>query len=179
MLVKWRKHWRQPIVLSLLAAAMWALLTANQGWGFFVPLCVALLIWQYANPSEIPVLRWRYLPAFLWFFLRQLVLGAFDVARRALFTGAGADHGWGAYSSRLQQAPNRQLLATLISLLPGTCSASVSAVPTKAQTPAPCWLIQLHLLDTRLNWQQDVAQLEWHLARLMADEAILPTELIS
>lgn len=167
---------RQSLMFSLLAAACWAVLTANQGWGFFAVLWLGLMLWLYRNPLSFPKLRWRYIPAFLWFFLRQLFLGAIDVARRALLTGAGENHGWAEYPTKLSQAHNRQLLATLISLLPGTCSASVAASPANSQSLSSGWLIQLHLLDTTLHWQQDVARLEWHLARLMADEPLLRSE---
>lgn len=176
MTAKVKLFGRQSLLLSILAAACWAVLTANQGWGFFAVLWCGLMLWLYRNPLSFPILRWRYVPAFLWFFLRQLLLGATDVARRALLTGAGRCHGWADYSTVLTQAHNRQLLATLVSLSPGACSARVLSLPADDLSLRPGGLIQLHVLDTQLNWQQDVACMEWHLARLMADEPLLLSE---
>ena len=52
---------RRSLWFGLAAAACWAVLTANSGWGFFALLLPLLLLWQWHYPLPMPALRWRYL----------------------------------------------------------------------------------------------------------------------
>lgn len=151
-------------ILSILAATGWAALTENRGWWFFLPLWLLMLIWQYFARVRLPGLRFRVLPGFLWFFSRQLVLGAFDVGWRALAPKQQFAPGWQRYPLSLSEPASQRLLASLISLLPGTCSAEIE------QQQHPNQLL-LHVLDQRTDWQAGVAALEQQLARLLRQEA--------
>lgn len=149
----------------VLAACCWGVLTANQGWGFFALLLIVMLIWQWRYPLALPKFCWRYFPALLMLFVAQLWRGAFDVARRAFLARQFAHTGFQTYACRLQAPAQQQLLATLVSLLPGTCTVAIQpADPAKNNTT----LLMLHVLDTTAPWQAEVAALEWQLARFMA-----------
>jgi multicomponent Na+:H+ antiporter subunit E len=147
---------RRSLWFGLVAAACWAVLTANSGWGFFTLLLPLLLLWQWHYPLPMPALRWRYLPACLLLFGRQLLLGGFDVAVRALGWRPLDSSNFCHYQSQLTSPASRLLLASLISLLPGTCTISLQ----------PDGMLRLHVLDQTANWQQEIAALEWQLARL-------------
>ncbi|GHG67759.1 hypothetical protein GCM10010919_16710 [Alishewanella longhuensis] len=159
--------------LISLSALCWAVLTANEGWVFFVVLLALLLLWQGYYPLALPKVRWRYFPALLFTFAGQLWRGAFDVARRAFFARQFAHTGFATYACRLTAPAQQQLLATLVSLLPGTCTVAIlpknSAKPSTGEV-----VLMLHILDTTANWQAEVAAIEWQLARFMASP--LPRE---
>ncbi|MDX1677573.1 Na+/H+ antiporter subunit E, partial [Arsukibacterium sp.] len=116
---------KRVVFVSTLTGLCWLALTDNRGWWFFFALWLAILYWQYVNQLNLPPIRWHRLPGFLMFFSKQLVLGAFDVAWRALAIKPNIAPQWQWYPVRLSQPASRQLLASLISLLPGTCSAQV------------------------------------------------------
>lgn len=174
MLLRFAGFIRRTGWLILLSALLWLLLTANQGWTFFAGLLLVILVWQWHYPLSIPTLHWRYFLAFLLTFIRQLWCGGIDVARRACFGRTFENAGFASYACRLTQPTQQQLLATLVSLLPGTCTVSVIAAEnTEPATPAKVSLL-LHVLDKTANWHVEVAELEWQLARFMASP--LPKE---
>lgn len=173
MALKLSVFFRRSGWFIFLAALCWAVLAANEGWGFFAVLLLLLLVWQYFYPVALPKLRWRYFPALLYVFSAQLWRGAFDVAKRALFSRQFADTGFATYACRLQQPEQQQLLATLVSLLPGTCTVAI--LPAKnADTAMQQVRLMLHILDLSANWQNEVAAMEWQLARFM--DSPLPSE---
>jgi multicomponent Na+:H+ antiporter subunit E len=108
-------------------------------------------------------------PGFLLFFFRQLVLGAFDVAWRALAITPDFVPQWQRYPLRLIAPANQRLLASMISLLPGTCSAEIEQHQGKANQ------LLLHVLDQHADWQGGVAALEQQLARLLPQETLADT----
>lgn len=145
--------------LVVVAAACWAVLTANSGWGFFACVLPILLLWQWYSPLVLPAVRWRYFLPLLGLFLRQLVMGGLDVAGRALMPQRFDRSGFAEFETRLSTAQAQMLFASLISLLPGTCTVSLQ----------PGGRLQLHLLDTAANWQHEVLALEQQLALLFAE----------
>ncbi|SNY45171.1 multisubunit sodium/proton antiporter, MrpE subunit [Arsukibacterium tuosuense] len=151
-------------MLSILAALVWAALTQNQGWWFFLPLWLLMLIWQYFARLTLPSVRLQVLPGFIWFFFRQLVLGAFDVGWRALAREPQFSPQWQSYSMSLTKPASQRLLASLISLLPGTCSAGVEQDPQQPDQ------LLLHVLDQHADWQTGVRALEQQLTRLLKQE---------
>lgn len=151
-------------VLVTLLTLCWAALSGGRGWWFFLPLCLLVMLWCYLAKLSLPTLRLRALPAFLGFFSRQLVLGAFDVAWRALAPKARMAPQWQRYPLRLRHPASQQLLASLVSLLPGTCSVNIATEPDN--------LLLLHVLDANADWQSSVTALEQHLARLLYNEAL-------
>lgn len=152
------------VMLSVPAVLGWAALTENQGWWFFLPLWWVIVAWLHFSGFSLPALRWRCVPGFLLFFLRQLVLGAFDVGWRALAVTPNFAPQWQRYPLRLTAPANQRLLASMISLLPGTCSAEIEQYQGKANQ------LLLHVLDQHADWQNGVAALEQQLGRLLAGE---------
>ena len=151
-------------VFSLLAALCWAALTENQGWWFFLPLWGLLLIWQHFANLTLPGLRLHAVPGFMLFFVRQIVLGAFDVGWRALRPFPEFSPDWQRYPVSLSEPSSQRLLASLVSVLPGTCSAQIESQPTQNQ-------LLLHVLDQHADWRSGVAALELQLARLLKSES--------
>ncbi|WP_372627215.1 Na+/H+ antiporter subunit E [Arsukibacterium sp.] len=150
-------------IFSLLAALCWGALTDNQGWWFFLPLCALLLIWRHYTRLSLPGVRLAALPGFVLFFVRQVVLGAIDVGWRALGPTSKCSPDWCCYPLRLSAPASQRLLASLISVLPGTCSAQIEAHPQRNQ-------LLLHVLDQHADWQTGVAALELQLSRLLTAE---------
>lgn len=175
-----RMGFKSVIAIIFAAALCWGALTAGRGWWFFLPLCLLLLLWCQRQQLSLPALRLQHLPGFVWYFSRQLVLGACDVALRALSPKPRLAPDWQHYQMRLAHAPSQRLLASMVSLLPGTCSVAMTRPLATAgqQLAQPCaasesQLLLLHVLDTRANWQQGVATLEQQLSQLLATETLL------
>lgn len=168
------------VAITVVAALCWGALTHGRGWWFFLPLCLLLLLWCQRQQLTLPALRLSHLPSFVWYFSCQLVLGACDVALRALSPKPRLAPGWQYYNIRLVHAPSQRLLASMVSLLPGTCS--VAMAKPLATTPSTTFAdsteqhtLLLHVLDTGANWQQGVATLEQQLSRLLRAEPIIVT----
>ena len=141
---------------SLIYAALWALFAAGQGWLLGVPtvaLAVALSLWLGLRPLGM---RLGALPAFLGFFLKHMLLGGWDVARRALQPRCPLQPAWHPYSLCSQSPRVRLLLSALVGLLPGTLASRIEGDE-----------MRVHVLDERLPWQATVADLEQRLERLL------------
>ncbi|MGP9801039.1 Na+/H+ antiporter subunit E [Rheinheimera sp. NSM] len=148
--------------LGVAFALCWAALSGGRGWWFFLPLCLLLMLWCYLTKLSLPPVRLTAIPGFLLFFSRQLVLGAFDVAWRALAPNPKLAPQWQRYNLSLRQPANQQLLASLVSLLPGTCSVNIETGPGD--------MLLLHVLDGNADWRSNVAALEQQLSRLLYNE---------
>lgn len=136
--------------------ALWALLSGNQGWEFGVPLAL-LATWVGVRANfDVGAVRLRYLPAFLGFFLCELFIGGWDVARRAWHPRLPIQPQWVSYSMSSEEPRVQLLLSALVGLLPGTFASHFTG-----QT------LHIHALDHRQNWQDTVQQLEQHLQRLL------------
>tara|TARA_R100001039_G_C1853368_1_gene114594 strand:- start:5932 stop:6429 length:498 start_codon:yes stop_codon:yes gene_type:complete len=143
-------------VLALVYAALWLVLSNNQGWGFgLVFIALAVLCALSAKVRVRPV-AWRYLPAFLMFFLRSMTMGGLDVARRTVGRADDVHPGWVHHQLGESSPLARLLLSAITGLLPGTLAARIDGDS-----------MHVHTLDTRQDWQRDVSQLEHHLARLL------------
>lgn len=168
MLLRLSNFVRRSGWLIVLSALLWLILTANEGWAFFVGLLLLILVWQWHYPLMAPKFQWRYFPALFLTFMRQLWFGGIDVARRAFFGRTFKHAGFSSYTCRLTQPAQQQIFATLVSLLPGTCTVSVSAADDTEQAATTNVSLLLHVLDQTANWHAEVAELEWQLARFMA-----------
>jgi len=152
----WRRGATDALFWSLLYTALWALFAAGQGWVLGVPtitLAVALSLWLGLRPMT---LRLAALPAFLGFFLKHMLLGGWDVARRALRPRCPLQPAWHPYPLTSQSPRVRLLLSAMVGLLPGTLASRVDADE-----------MRVHVLDERLPWQATVAELERRLERLL------------
>lgn len=150
--------------LSGVFALCWAALTGGRGWWFFLPLCLLLLLWCYLAKLSLPPVRFKAVPGFLLFFSRQLILGAWDVAWRALSPAARWAPHWQPYAISLAQPASQRLLASMVSLLPGTCAVNIEAGQPD--------VLLLHVLDSNTDWHKGVAALEQQLAWLLSGETI-------
>jgi multicomponent Na+:H+ antiporter subunit E len=101
-------------------------------------------------------MRLGALPAFLGFFLKHMLLGGWDVARRALQPRCPLQPAWHPYSLSSQSPRVRLLLSALVGLLPGTLASRIEGDE-----------MRVHVLDERLPWQATVVDLEQRLERLL------------
>lgn len=108
-------------------------------------------------PPDSHAVRLIRLPVFAVFFILESVRGAMDVAVRAFRPRMGLDLQLASYSIRLPAGKPRTLLVAVVSLLPGTLSASLRAKDN-------CLLI--HSLTG--NPRPAVRSLEVQIARLFA-----------
>ena len=147
---------RQTIVNAcywlLLYTALWWLLAGHAGWGFgavVVVAAVAASIWLDAAP-------WRFRLQFLRFFLWELCLGGWDVARRALHPRRPVDPAWVIYPLNCDDARVKLTLSAMVGLLPGTLSSRYEEDQ-----------LHIHTLDRNQDWLTTVADLERELACLL------------
>lgn len=143
------------VVLALVYAAIWFVLSDNQGWGFGL-VTIALAVWcALLAKLTLPRMAWRYLPAFVFFFLNRMVVGGIDVARRTLRSQPDVEPGWVRHSLASSSPFDRLLLSAIAGLFPGTLAARIDGDT-----------MLVHALDTRRDWQDDLVALEKHLTRL-------------
>lgn len=156
-------HTKPGIVETLKLASvyllMWALLSENQGWGFGVLFVALALLCARLTGLRLPVLAWRHVPAFLWFFLRRLVAGGVDVALRTIPRTPAISPAW--MDCPLQDGSEhvRDWLAAIVGLLPGTLAARTDGAS-----------MRVHVLDTRREWQADIGKLERHLVLILGSQ---------
>ena len=144
---------------TLLYAVLWALFAEGGGWALGVPsvlLAVALSLWLELRPLRLRLLA---LPGFVGFFLRHMLVGAWDVASRALRPRCPLQPAWHDYPLTSTSPRVRLLLSALVGLLPGTLASGIEGER-----------MRVHVLDERQPWQRVVAELEQRLQRLLGDE---------
>ncbi|TVQ74433.1 MAG: hypothetical protein EA372_02630 [Chromatiaceae bacterium] len=146
-----------------LLTGLWVVLTggAAESWVMGGPAVLAgtMLIFLYSSPP-----RWRLSPAGAlrfgpWFALR-LVMGALDVARRALAWRQALAPGCRVFRTTLPEGAPRLLFANVITLLPGTLTAGIHGD-----------LLVVHMLDTDADVEAQLRVLEARIAALFG----LPT----
>ncbi len=150
---------RQILFWLLLYCALWWLLAGGGGWYLGAPCIVAAAMLSCWLGTPAWRLRPAAAPRFLWFFLRALVAGGWDVARRAIQPRMPLAPAWVHYPLNIRQPRSRLLFASLVGLLPGTLAAAIED---------DC--LSMHVLDQHQPWQQNTAQLERQLLRLLGEE---------
>jgi len=143
------------LVLTVVYAGLWLLLSNNQGWAFGSIFIILAVVCALSAELTLPRLSWRFLPGFVFFFLSRVLLGGIDVARRTLGVKPDVAPGWVEHPLANSSAFARLLLSAVTGLLPGTLAARIDGD-----------IMLVHALDTHSDWQSDVARLEAHLARL-------------
>lgn len=147
---------RQGSYWLLVYAALWLLLSGASGWAFGLICALAatgLSLWLKLPPVG---LRLVYLPRLLLFFLHETLMGAWDVARRALHPKLPLDPAWVTHSLDCANPRVRLLLSAMVGLMPGTLSTHIEEDT-----------LHLHILDQRQAWRLPVEKMETHLARLL------------
>jgi multicomponent Na+:H+ antiporter subunit E len=104
-----------------------------------------------------PVLRWAGVLPFAVFFVRQSVLGGWDVARRVMGPRLAIDPGFVDYRTSLPDGAERHLFLSVISLLPGTLTAQFEGDA-----------VRVHAIDAASDIQPELAALERRIAGLFA-----------
>ncbi len=139
----------------LFYAALWALLTGNQGWGFGVLFIALALFCTFRSGLRGPSLSLRHVPPFLLYFLQRLVAGGVDVAGRTLSFKPAIEPAWVKYSLQSTNPHTQLALSAIVGLLPGTLAASIKGNR-----------MLVHVLNSGQDWQRDIAQLERHLTAI-------------
>jgi len=150
---------RQTLFWLLLYAALWWLLAGGTGWYLGVPFILTAASLSHWLGSPVWHVRLRAAPAFLLFFLRALLAGGWDVARRAIQPRMPLAPAWVRYPLTIRQPGNRLLFASLVGLLPGTLAAAIED---------DC--LNMHVLDQHQPWLDSTARLEQRLLRLLGEE---------
>lgn len=144
----------------LLYGLLWVLLSGAQGWLFGAVCAAAASLLSLALSVPVPRCRLRALPRLLGFFVWEMALGGWDVARRVLDPKLPVAPIWVAYPL-VHTHPRRQmLLGTLVGIMPGTLASRI--VDNR---------LRLHILDQGLPWQRTLAQLEQHLNAFLGEAA--------
>ncbi|SDT90625.1 Na+/H+ antiporter subunit E [Halopseudomonas salegens] len=142
----------------LLHATLWILLSGGSGWYLGLPVIAAatlLSCWLQATPWYLRLTR---LPSLLVFFLTELLLGGWDVARRALHPRLPVDPAWVRHELQSTNPQVHLLLSAIVGLMPGTLSSRFSD-----------GYLQLHVLDQQQPWQKTVARMEDLLAAMLPE----------
>ncbi len=127
-----------------------------ESWYVGVPAVLAAAWTASRFPASLPLgLRWSGLVPFASFFLRESVVGGWDVARRVLAPEMRIAPGHVAYRTSLPPGPARHLMLSSISLLPGTLSAGIEG---------DC--IDVHAIDVNDDPSAGLRRLEQRVAGL-------------
>lgn len=151
-----RRRWIDGLGWTLLYTVIWALFVDGSGWAIGVPsvlLAVGLSLWLGLRSWQPSLVS---LPDFVWFVLKHMTLGAWDVALRALHPGQSLQPAWVDYRLRCESPRIRLLLSALVGLLPGTLASRIDA---------DC--MRIHVLDERQPWEATLIELEQRLTRLL------------
>ena len=127
-----------------------------ESWYVGAPAVLAAAWAATRFPASPPLgLRLSGLIPFALHFLRESVVGGWDVARRVLAPEMRIMPGHVAYRTSLPPGPARHLMLSTISLLPGTLSAGIDG---------DC--IDVHAIDTSDNPDAALRRLEQRVAGL-------------
>lgn len=136
-------RWRSAVRSGVTLAALWWALnpTDPDSWLIGVP---AVMLGMATSALLAPIartrLRLRAVAGVAGVFAWQSVMGALDVAYRALHPRMPVTPGWREVALDLPEGPARVLFANTVTLLPGTLSADIRGdrliVHTIADTPS-------------------------------------------
>lgn len=137
---------------------LWGMLSQGQGWEFGIPVAAMATLAGHRLGLQSGALQPQALPAFLWFFLRELFSGGVDVTRRALHVNLPIAPAWQIFTLTSRDPRVCMMLSALIGLLPGTLASHHHER-----------VLFVHTLDEHRDWKTAVIQLETLLARLLGD----------
>ena len=153
-----------PVARTLLFAGLWVVVAGIDpgSWLIGVP-AVAAATWASLRLEPHP--GHRFSPGgalrFGRVFLKESLRGGFDVARRTLGRRLDIQPGFVTYHNRLPPGRPRLLFVTCVSLLPGTLAADLRDDA-----------LVIHLLDSRVDARDELAQLENAVAGLFNIELV-------
>jgi len=142
---------------AMLAGLWWIIVQGRvDAWLVGLPaVALATLASIRLGSHSLPRLSLGGLMVFTTLFLRESVRGGIDVARRTLGPGLHIEPGFHSYHLHISHPAARVLLINCIGLLPGTLAADLDGDHA-----------ELHLLDTGVNPDPQLLQLEQAVARL-------------
>ena len=146
------------VTTTAILAGLWWLIVQGRADAWLVGLpAVVLATLATIHLGSQPPLRLSLagLFVFLALFLRESFRGGIDVARRTLGPGLRIKPGFHRYRLHISHPAARVLLINCIGLLPGTLAADLEGDHA-----------DLHLLDTGVNPDPQLLQLEQAVARL-------------
>jgi multicomponent Na+:H+ antiporter subunit E len=146
------------VTTTAILAGLWWLIVQGRADAWLIGLpAVAFASWASIRlgGNELPGLSLGGLVAFIALFLRESIRGGVDVTRRTLGTSLRIEPGFRRYRLHISHPAARVLLINCIGLLPGTLAADLD-----------CDHAELHLLDTGVNPDPQLLQLEQAVARL-------------
>ena len=143
--------------IAILAGLWWLIVQGRaDAWLVGLPaVTLAALASVHLGSAALPRLSLTGLFAFIALFLRESVRGGIDVAFRTLGTSLSIKPGFRRYRLHISDTSARVLLINSIGLLPGTLAADLDGDHA-----------ELHLLDTGVNPDLQLQQLEQAVARL-------------
>jgi len=140
----------------ILYSLFWLVLAGGEGLAFGAIMVIAATCISFYLVPPLPAFQLRYLPHFVIFFVTEMAIGGWDVARRALSPSLPIKPEWVVYSLQVNSEPIKLTLSALLGLMPGTLA-------TKYHNQQ----LHLHVLDSTQDWQTVVTKLEQQLSRLM------------
>jgi multicomponent Na+:H+ antiporter subunit E len=146
------------LISTTILAGLWWLIVQGRADAWLVGLpavALASLASFHLGSQPLPRVSLAGLFAFVALFLYESVRGGVDVARRTLGPGLRIEPGFRRYRLHISHPAARVLLINCISLLPGTLAADLDGDH-----------VELHLLDTGVNPDPQLQQLEQAVARL-------------
>ena len=146
------------VTTTAMLAGLWWIIVQGRADAWLVGLpavALATLASIRLGGNELPGLSLGGLAIFTTLFLSESVRGGIDVARRTLGPGLHIEPGFHSYHLHISHPAARVLLINCIGLLPGTLAADLDADH-----------VDLHLLDTGVNPDPQLLQLEQAVTRL-------------
>jgi multicomponent Na+:H+ antiporter subunit E len=154
-----RRTTRPGLTAAFLCSVVWLGLNGTdlESWIVGVPsIALAAGVASRFPPARSFRFRWAGLFPFALFFIRQSVLGGWDVARRVLVRRLDIAPGFVTFETTLPPGPARHILLSSISLLPGTLSAGIAGNQ-----------IDVHAIDITAEPLPDLRRLEQRIAGLV------------
>ena len=146
------------VTTTAILAGLWWIIVQGRADAWLIGLpAVALASWASIRlgGNQLPGLSPGGMVAFITLFLRESVRGGIDVARRTLGPALRIEPGFHRYRLHISHPAARVLLINCTGLLPGTLAADLDGDH-----------VELHLLDTGVNPDLQLQQLEQAVARL-------------
>ena len=145
------------VTTTAILAGLWWIIVQGRADAWLIGLpAVALASWASIRlgGNQLPGLSPGGMVAFITLFLHESIRGGIDVARRTLGPALRIEPGFHSYRLHIRH-PARVLLINCTGLLPGTLAADLDGDH-----------VELHLLDTGVNPDLQLQQLEQAVARL-------------
>jgi multicomponent Na+:H+ antiporter subunit E len=146
------------VTTTAILAGLWWLIVQGRADAWLVGLpavALATLASIHLGSRPLPRLSLTGMMVFVALFLRESVRGGIDVARRTLGPGLRIKPGFHRYPLHISHPAARVLFINCIGLLPGTLAADLDGDHA-----------ELHLLDTGVNPDPQLLQLEQAVTRL-------------